>query len=900
MASVIVPMIISMAISYLASKFLGPDDKDPPPSMKDDKPTTTATRGAFVPWLMGVRRVGPIFAWVGSRYRSTEKARGWKGGDDPNEDKKQKVYYEYGWHLLCVGPAVKLWAIYENGKNLLPWPLDSVGYPSGTTINLLPKGKFDIWWGEGNQPANSYLGQVGKMGLLSRWPFICSIVWRPKRLGLSPVWPLLDYVVEVHPDYASQVSEDGDWLVGTQSLKGYQKNIKSVVAGAAGVGYIKVKPISGKYLINSTMTIEVIGNHASNNGTYTITHTSNVNSGYKTVSTKLFVSAAIPASTGKVGYVEFYEFDHNSGANPAYVIDQLLFATYPHGLALNPDHFDIASLDALALALGAAGEKLSITYLATDGQEAEAILAAIMQDCGIAFRWNSESGLWEFKVIRAETHQPVIPADLLLPPLPEINTVFEVVRPMDKMVFEFPNWGTRFRMMTLVVDDDALAEARGQIRTKKIRIPTVVDIDTATMVAERRGQEALGVVTAWKFTAQGEARLVKPGASIFVDGFDDPMRVMSVDLAQKTGKVVIEAVTDYYSVDPSGAPTVIPGTSDETEIEIEEDDQWEPIEMPPDAGDAMGAYGGTATRPAVAFPAVRGGEGVDGHLVYASEDDVTFECIASFESVQSGGLLIDEMTATQPTMIETGPTFTALGVDIADVAQDLSSDVAGWRRGKQVVFCGSEVMFVREITAMGGDVYRLDGIIRARLGSDIEAHVADDEVYICNYKEIPVFTDLMFRPGGTVYFKLVPYGDTLIAIDELTSRSLTIRGNTIVPAPVTGLSNDRHTLAFDGTESPVFVWGYRFGREPSSGCGAQVAGEPTAPSVVEGVFLVTVTDVSDVTKRVVTVTEPTWTYTNADLLSDFGGAAPSSFKLLVEHVRGGKGSGSSTITMTKL
>jgi hypothetical protein len=166
----------------------------------DDTPTTLATRGAFLNVVIGNRRVGPIFGWAGGRYTVQEKVGSVEGkdfagglfGGGGSSDITQTVYYESGWHQLCLGPASRLFGIYESGRNILPEPLSSTNTASGSEIDT-EVGTFRIYWGEVDQPVDPDLS--ASLGVDSAWPYVCYIYWVNKRLGQSATWPVLEYDV---------------------------------------------------------------------------------------------------------------------------------------------------------------------------------------------------------------------------------------------------------------------------------------------------------------------------------------------------------------------------------------------------------------------------------------------------------------------------------------------------------------------------------------------------------------------------------------------------------------------------------------------------------------------------------------------------------------------------------
>lgn len=161
--------------------------------------TTLTTRGSKLPLLVGRRRVAPLFGCAGNRRVRQERARSGKGLLKPKAPASD-VYYEDGWHQLCVGPASAIHRIYERGDVVWEGPIDRYATPSGTTVETAI-GSFVVYWGEVDQPVSSEVGdlmleRIGQR-VDSRWPYVCHLVWLGKRLGSSPTWPQLEYELEV-------------------------------------------------------------------------------------------------------------------------------------------------------------------------------------------------------------------------------------------------------------------------------------------------------------------------------------------------------------------------------------------------------------------------------------------------------------------------------------------------------------------------------------------------------------------------------------------------------------------------------------------------------------------------------------------------------------------------------
>lgn len=195
-----------MLAGGIAKSLLKKPSKAP---LDDEKPVPRASRGMYVPLLIGRRFLSPREVWVGDRIVASEAGAGGKGPTGGGSS--QLVYYESAMHLLCVGPARALHRVRENGKDI--WTANGIGFPngitpethpSGSTISLGSAGSFQIWWGERDQPVNDFLGSVDsagniRLGFKSRHKFVCYVLWIKKRLGGFPNWPGHEYEVEAHP-----------------------------------------------------------------------------------------------------------------------------------------------------------------------------------------------------------------------------------------------------------------------------------------------------------------------------------------------------------------------------------------------------------------------------------------------------------------------------------------------------------------------------------------------------------------------------------------------------------------------------------------------------------------------------------------------------------------------------
>lgn len=198
--------IISLAISLT----LALTQKKPKAAPLDDALQSTATRGAYIPLLVGRHRVGPIFAFVSDATGTfalddgpgSQPGFGKGGGGIPDPGS----YFENALHILAVGPGARLDAIYQNGETIWKGPITPSTHPSGSEFTIADQGTFRIYWGFKDDPVlPSEVTDVA-----TNFALTLKIVWIPKNLGQSRTWPRLEYEVEC-PCY-SQISDSSSEL----------------------------------------------------------------------------------------------------------------------------------------------------------------------------------------------------------------------------------------------------------------------------------------------------------------------------------------------------------------------------------------------------------------------------------------------------------------------------------------------------------------------------------------------------------------------------------------------------------------------------------------------------------------------------------------------------------------
>lgn len=1053
------------------------------PVARDEKPTTVSSRGSFIPIVLGVCRIGAVFAWAGDRYAKKEKVGGGGKGSfmGGGSESVQYVYYERGWHILCVGPATSLRRIWQNGKVIWEGKLTPGTSPSGSTIQVGAEGAFTIYWGEHNQPTNAELGNNARVGITSRWPHMTYVVWN-KRLGQGAVWPLLDYEIEVRPGKSTLVNSP-NWMETTPTPLGNIYNIKYAQNGPPGVGYVRisgnhaaefpagsllriqgqagsppngewnvlhsdwkqdyvdtnsldqqmdprpdavdalgdtsawlapdgvtpaplwdgnivspayklvtlsdnpldpggyqpnpqgwVEPTAASYSLHHKyrFSVEVLLTATSSNYLYlslaeslgginpypdvargmfdlgvptfdfypktgAVTGFSeDLGGGWRrftiefTIGSALLNNASVRIDAGRgfpaeatsynsvlyvrkpavfieegttiffestlsgvvpnVGTVEGMERGLD-GANAAHVIDQLLFAPYPHGAALDRSDFDMASLEAIGVALGAGGERLLTHVIANEGEEIQQTIVNIMLDIGMMLSWDPQLGKFRFVLVRAPgANLPSISNDVRQGPLPEIETLLED-RHIDKLVYSFPDRSRNYRDTTTTIDDDGQQRQRGNQRARNVRLSIPTDFSTAHKIAERRSQEDLAPPTRYKVYGSRAARLLYPGQAIEVVDVNEVLRVLEVTPDLMTDKVTIDALVDSYG---AAASTFEP--------EQGGGEAKEPAQ--PIADLAVGIievsrylHNDRAMR--IIIPRIRGSNQVVGASLHISRDNATYTEVGVDANIHTGGTLVAAVAAGGLAELEEGFEIAVQGVDSNDV-QDLSASLDNWRAGRQVAVVGDEIMFVRNATLTAPGRMRLDGVLRGRLGTKMAAHGQGAQVFVFQFEEMLKVNDILLAPKKTIYVKSQPRTTVSFPIDSVTAVSKTLKGLALAPLNLVNLTTSNMSKSFATGQDVPIVWNYRSTEIPRTGAGMQGFGEVVTSSPFVGEFVLKIKDGGGVVKRtVVGLTAPTYLYTNANMVADFAGE-PASFVVEVYAAEAGLVSDTETMTVTRV
>jgi hypothetical protein len=889
----------------------------------DFTPTNLAQQGSFVPLLIGRRRMGFVFGWAGDRgaYTPTVKVSG-KGSKKKKQSTGQTVYSEGGWHQICVGPATKLYRIYQDGKVIYDTEITPDTTPSGSTLSTSDGtgDTFRIYWGEFDQAVNTYLGDASRVGISSAWPGLCYVQWIRKTLGPSPRWPQIEYDIERAADvaFAPQTLEMSP---GPSFISGGADHVDhsdDLVISAPGWYYVS-GPATALYLRRDT-SLGGAGNPVFTNldlsfdgeeifsaaGPYTATspapsgwtHTSASPGGgspnleaitrpitwgpvFLEPGTYPFRWQADVTGTNGWGYnaQAVFEVSRVEGSfNGA--IGSILFREFPHGLGLDQDLFDFDSLLSVSEELD--DEGLEFSLVARDGEEAVALLGAFLQDAGVLLYRHPTTGLYTFTTVRQGT-STALPDDMVA----DGAASSEIVQQhqdvgASRLIFTFPDVDRAFRETAITVDADGVADRLSHHRARRVPLPSVIDEDTAKAVIERRSQEEFAGASAYKLRLTREARgTLHPGYIFEVTGIDEVLRVLEVTPEAEGNAVEVRAVPDYYGSEPSTytAPSGGGNTSGGTPVAA--DDQATFIEVPEhvlDPGDPI----------TLAVLRVRDHDQVAFANVHLSLDGTTYKLIDQDFGVHTGGALLEAIEADDPFTIETGPTLTIAGVPDTDALEDYTSDETSWRMGRQLAVIGNEIFFVRKLTAVSGSTYRLDGLIRARYDTTRAAHAIGAKVYVLQFDELTPITDPMLFPATSLYVKPQPVASTSLSLGSVTAVNKTLYGKGLVPPKPSGLRVSAPALgvpAYHTGEDVSLRWASRVANPVASGAGMFPANSVVGEIVGATDFRIEVYDASDALVRTELRSTGRWTYANADLQIDLGGE--TDFTVKVYELRGG-------------
>lgn len=897
-------LVISIGLSLLAGQMLA-DNQDSP--IATDKPTTLTTRGSYTPWHVGIRRVGPVFCWAGDReIRKESQGGGGKGGPDPPE---VDIYYEAGWHVLGIGPMFALHQILQGGTVIFNGPITAESHPSGTSVDLGKEGVFTIYWGEPDQPINTFLGNSNRVSISSRWPHACYIVWNKKRL-VGQTWSIVDYVVERRPSYTG-LTQSQAWYDPNRVLSGTTYSVFDVNADAdEDVGYIELSgDVYSKF--KPTTLVSAVGVGIPN-GDYEVLRSELVPfllggtppfQLFET-HTRVFLQDGTVGATVS-GTLENYVDDETDGTNIAHMIGEILFADFPLGLQHDPDHvvekWDLPSLEALGVEAEAANWRAAI--LGTQGETAEALLGSMLQDHGTMLPIDTATGKLLFQRVRfpSGTLSDIV-EDVYADRFPEIETVHGE-HPVDRLIFSFSDRTSQYGDMTIAIDEDGQAAFSEHQRARKVPIVSTTLFDTAAQLSELRSPEELAPGAQFRLDASREARDLLPGQAITAEGFDEILRVISVEVDPLSERVQLTVIPDFYGVPLSDFISEGGGVAPPA-LDPEQDEAFFYVEIPEHL-----LSSGFGSSQAIFVPRIRDHNQISFSSIYISRDDSTFTLKYNDLNVQTGGSLDAELSASAPNFEAQSVEFTELGPDNSNAA-DYSADLTSWGLGRQLAIivstAGVEVCFLQKTTIVSGSTRRLDGLLRARYDTRKLTHPAGSIVYIVDSNSFTAMQDGLLEPLTDLHVKSQPGTSSgQVNLSAVPSQGAELVGKGQVPIKPDYLhvrAPFKSVPAFETGDDITVSWAVSTGTV-ATGCGLQSSGLATGEPVIPGTLsleLLTTGDVVQATIAITPTAESEYEITNAALVAAFT-SEPSAFKVRITHIANGYSSlVSDSLTITRI
>jgi hypothetical protein len=802
-------LILSAVMSYVGARMATQEMKPDAPLRDRSKPTTLSDRGSYIQYVIGRRRIGPVFGWAGQRWIvARAKSTGATGGKGGGGESSVYVdfYHERGVHWLCVGPAYRLNRIWKNGKQILSRPISRDSHPSGTSITVGPN-TFEIYWGEENQPVNTYLGASGRMGVTSRWPGVCYILWKDMALGQQAVWPQMEYDIEVVPQDADLSTLTGAIRYGNGVLTGSAYSINGSGLGTGGAGYFRITQAGGASLrkrFHPGRRIQIVGNSYAGGGPADLTvFKSTYNS--VTGNTRVYVYENIGVANS-AGTLQTYERTiADDGVSMAHAIDYMLTAEWPKGLGIDPTDaitdFQTSTWSELKDLFD--DEDIPGSFIVKDGEEAGAVLGRLFHDLGLFLSWNSQLGQWWIYPVREETTIPTIPNNAILR-VPKHAVNHGGVVSASRVDYTFTDRERKYKDTTIEVANDAEWELRSHPKTRRHDLMTAIGIKIAARIAERRALEDINDTAGYEIKTGRETRFMVPGQVFKTDQTGTlQLRLTEVGINTNNNEVRLRALVDTYGLEKPTYETGQGGglEDDNNDDYVEEDlaqgasetEGGGPGGSPAGGGsggggppgytgpNTSGEDGGATGAPAgVIFNRIRANTTSGQAGIYVSRDDITYTFVGTTSNYQTGGPLRDAIGAGESSPI-TGKEFDILGPDIG-IVEDLSGDTARLNSGHQLVFINDEIFFLESITIDGSGTYAtLDKMYRAKYNTAAAAHSISDNIFIVPFDRLTVISDPLMDPGTTMYIKVVPTstadGTDSVDLESVTAISLTFNGN---------------------------------------------------------------------------------------------------------------------------
>lgn len=900
----IIYLIIFAIVAAGAAYLLAPKPKTPDNPFQDaSKPPTLAERGAYLPWLRGRNKIGPIVLCVFDRklvkYRQNQT--------------NQYKYVESAWHGLAIGPGYYIREMRFNGKLVSRGAISRASHPSGTFVDIGYQGGFNIYWGEDNQAVNTFLASTtppatGRPGIASRWPHQCYVVWRNVELGANPIWPTIDYVLECRVEHSPLVTTTAPaHNIGSDILSSAPARAITHIssAGAVGTHYFQVAGDRRKEYGTVGVRARIRDTTLSINHTVTIVSKSLQTTGSGTT-LKTFTRVVVAETL--VGYITGWTAQPflepvDDGPNGAHLLAEAMFAPWPWGFEIDQDEFHIPDFDAFADLLLAEG--ISTNVCMKEGRTLGDLLKILMEDLSFYFTFDPRLGKTRLLPIREPALVSVLPAAIVIDPMPQPQTVHQE-KAVTKPIYTYNDREHRFRTANVPIQDDAQEVLDGYSKPQTILMESVNDRISANKVAERKSLEQETNETGiYQIHANHDARYLYPGLVFSCSLIPTVVRLTGVVRDPKSGHVLLKAVTDYYGGATATFVTPESGGLPDTDEDDPDIDLSLAVEEPaagwnsPPPGALGDGSGGPPLRdmgdhPTVFFLRWRQTKAVGATRISISDAGDLRE-IATVAGYQTGGFITTDLAAAAGPLVPVIEIHVQ-GADI-DEALDLTADLDGWRAGKQLAFIGGEVFFVKNVVITEAEgvtpgsmgTAELRDCIRARYTTAPRFLPAGTACYLGVPQSIEIVTDPILAVGSVPGFKGQPTtGNMSPDLTEVATVTRTLIAPQIVPRAIKNINTVDRTLAWSDGEEIEIQWNY-FAKDCCScnaGAGEVPCGRPVPVHKPKGHFNVYISDEdgSPVRRQITGLKQNNIVYNKIERLLDFGGSEPATFRVTVEQV----------------
>jgi len=567
------------------------------------------------------------------------------------------------------------------------------------------------------------------------------------------------------------------------------------------------------------------------------------------------------------------------GANPAAALWELLTGDRPLGCAIAPHLLDRATFSAAATTLAAAG--LGVNIVATDLTLPD-LVDRILREIGADLV--QVGGQLCLGLRRPADPAYAIGDDLVSADPPEVEIDCHQST-AEQTLFRYADAAQHYKQIDISTADDAAAQHRA-VRVTTDEIHCLTSAALVATVADRLGQErAVGAQT-FRLRAGRNAVDLAVGQAISWPAIGRA-RIVAMIHDPAAGAVELTCARDLFDPSSSAAWSPAAGAGGiSTGQSLAADLAVVLAELPPDAA---------ATAPGLLPLRVRASSGALAATVLVSADGGTsYASAGRVANLAVGGLLTTAIAADAPWTIPVGPTISVDSLaDDASMLEDLSAAPERWRAGEQLAYIAGEWFFLQRVTVLSPTSWRLDGLLRARLGTTRLPHAAGERVVIAPRSTLTPVYPALALPGAAVRVKVVPESPTeAMDASAITAATLTLIGRSITPPPV---SDPRVTGAagWRGLFSPgddlVVAWGTRVMRSAGRAADSMAAGAATADDTpaADGPVVLEIVDPATATVvRTISVTTTTHTYTAAEIAADFA-APPSHIGIVIYPTAGG-------------